>query len=987
MSKQKTNFTLPKLWDDLSLRPYLGEIRRRHGIVETLALPSMRDLPPLRIETLFVSPLLAENLVSADRDPNLWPEGKSLFDELQISPQLVVLGDPGGGKTTLTNWLAWRLSAGLTTPLPAVLEERVPLPCVLREMSAMVFTANLDLPNLAEYLAEKLLGDKADDTLKASLRARVTAGDYVLILDGVDEISVPYRKIVANWVRKATEQNACVVATSRIVGYEDGPVDREVGVEGFPTEPLTGEALRLLMQKPTDVTTPNQIEDVQQLRFNLSESRDVTPWAQRRYLMPFDQERIAAFAENWYRQRCGTEHEARQKTVDLLDSLAKSEVTQQLARTPNLLSLMAIVHRERTHLPDGKAELYDEIANAYINTIDKQRKILPGDTLARYNWKEREAWLAYVAFQMQQRRGNQNDDDDERTEDGVLADQSEVENWLTQAMRISGVAEPENAATTFLAWVARRCGLLLPRGVGRYAFVHLSFQEYFSARYLNERIMSRAFIRHDLPEDAPVTKDKLAAWGKLPVWRETLVFLFELLSTGRDADWVEDLAEILFGSIEIDISLRGTQSELAARALSDRHVRLGQKWKDRLADRCSDDAYREWKYDFHRDGSVLSALVDAGYAVILGEPAEPSNEPTKRHDSHLPFRKIADFLEIKDKSRLRILILLDEGITDITPLAEYNNLRLLEIANTQVAGITSLAGLNNLQTLAINNTQVADITPLAGLNNLQTLELINTQVTDIKPLAGLNNLQSLNLSNSQVTDITPLAGLNNLQTLDLENTAVVDITLVGELNELKWLNLNKTKVADIAPVAGLINLNGINLNNTPVTDLTPLAKLTNLNWLTLNNTLVTDLTPLAELTKLNWLTLNNTPVTDVAPLAGLNTLFSINLNHSQVTDLTPLAGLINLNWLNLNNTPVADITPLAGLINLHRLELNDTPVADITPLAGLISLHWLHLNNTLIADITPLAGLINLHSLHLKDTAVKDIVPLAGLDKLKIEIN
>lgn len=38
---------LPRLWDDLSLRPYLGEIRRRHGIVEILALPSMRDLPPV----------------------------------------------------------------------------------------------------------------------------------------------------------------------------------------------------------------------------------------------------------------------------------------------------------------------------------------------------------------------------------------------------------------------------------------------------------------------------------------------------------------------------------------------------------------------------------------------------------------------------------------------------------------------------------------------------------------------------------------------------------------------------------------------------------------------------------------------------------------------------------------------------------------------------------------------------------------------------
>lgn len=65
---------------------------------------------------------------------------------------------------------------------------------------------------------------------------------------------------------------------------------------------------------------------------------------------------------------------------------------------------MAIVHRERAHLPDGKALLYDETANAYINTIDSQRKIEPGDALAPFGWRKRKVWLARVGFEMQQRR-------------------------------------------------------------------------------------------------------------------------------------------------------------------------------------------------------------------------------------------------------------------------------------------------------------------------------------------------------------------------------------------------------------------------------------------------------------------------------------------------------------------------------------------------------------------------------------------------------
>lgn len=34
-------------------------------------------------------------------------------------------------------------------------------------------------------------------------------------------------------------------------------------------------------------------------------------WAQIRYLLPFDQTRIEAFVANWYRQRCGSDTEAR----------------------------------------------------------------------------------------------------------------------------------------------------------------------------------------------------------------------------------------------------------------------------------------------------------------------------------------------------------------------------------------------------------------------------------------------------------------------------------------------------------------------------------------------------------------------------------------------------------------------------------------------------------------------------------------------------
>lgn len=967
MKEMNQEITLPKMWDDLSLRPYLGEVSRRHGIIESIALPSMHDLPPVRIESLFVSPLLAEILVSADSEPVSWPEGKSLLVMLQEYPQLVVLGDPGGGKTTLSNWLAWRLSIGLTTPLPPVLEGRIPLPCVLREMSPAVFSPELTLPELAVKIAEKILGNKATDALKTCLRARVAAGNYVLILDGVDEIPVPHRKIVGDWVQQAAGQGAVVLATSRIVGYEDGPVHRSIS----STAKDITEFRKLLLDEPnkdagseTKELTPSKWEFLKQAALKTRESnlemldllQEPLIWAQLRYLMPFDQYRIVAFAENWYRQRCSSEQEARQKASDLLAALAQSEVTRQLARTPNLLSLMAIVHRERSHLPDGKALLYDDITNAYINTIDKQRKITPMDaTLAKYDWKDRRAWLAYVGFQMQQLRDGKNNES-EKSDGGVLADEDEVLAWLADAMRLSKVDQPEQAARTFLGWVARRSGLLLPRGEGRYAFVHLSFQEYFCACYLNSRIVNLAFIRDKVKADDPVTKEKLTNWSQNNIWRETLVFLFELLSAERGADWVEDLAEILFKSEESQ--LKGAQAALAGRVLVDQHILLGDDWKGRLADRSISQAMQDWlarKYE--SEMIILPTLLNAGYAAIVAAPLSTSIEAL---DQSLKISEFDNLQEIKNKNRLRICIVTNNNIIDLQPLAACINLQAIDVSHTQVMDATSLAGLKKLQILDLSNSQISDITSISELNNLRELNLNHLRVKNISVLSRLTSLESLNLIRTKVVNITPLANLKNLRALDLTGTKVTDLKPLKELINLQMLSINGTKVEDISPLDGLDKLQMLSLHHTNVKNINPLINLKNLINLDLGNTMVDDITSLAELKDMKFLDLNTTLVRDVKSLSALNKLMILELHHTKVADVTPLAGLKRLIILRLNDTEIENIAPLAELENLSVLNLSQTKVTDIAPFAVLNKLHRLDISNTQVTDVTPLDGLKNL---------------------------
>jgi hypothetical protein len=724
---------LPDLWDDAPLRAYLGEMSRRHGVVDSLALPNMRDMPSIRLDKLFVYPQLSTTPVNPATPVDKWPDGLNLFGSLEAAPRLVVLGDPGAGKTTLTNWLAWRLSVGMVGKLPDMLEQRLPIHCVLRELQ---FDADTSLSDLVLLVAQRLLGP-CDDKLRTRLHAWVAAKRYVLILDGVDEISTGRRKVVTAWMRQAQADDAVVLATSRLVGYDDAPVDCP------PAPTLAGMSMRgaaaLLDSGRAAVRRqPHAGENEQE-----QEQEREPGWAERRYLMPFDDRRIAAFVGNWYLQRSGSEQEAKQRAADLLAALGNSEVMQELARTPNLLSLMAIVHRERAHLPDGRALLYKEIANAYINTIDQHRKIAVNDPLTPYGWEARENWLGYVGFRMQCERAAAEGD---KSDAGVLVSEQTVLAWLTEAMQASGVSDVACSAELFLSWVARRSGLLLPRGEGVYAFVHLSFQEYFCARYLLGRVTSPAFVKGKLGPDAPVTPARLAEWGNEYLWRESLVYLLELMSSERDNDWVAELVEILFGGVEQDDDLGGNQAEFAARVLDDRHIHVSEQWKRSLARRCSWLAALYWAgWHGHYNTRVLHPMMRAGYAAIVGAG-----------DDELGALSLRSMDEVINPADLFVLAVRDDALTALPSLDEMRSLRYLYLSGTQVQDVSALAGLTGLLSLDLNDTQVQDVSALAGLTGLLSLDLSGTQVQDVSALVGMTGLQHLVLNDLQNIDTSAL---------------------------------------------------------------------------------------------------------------------------------------------------------------------------------------------------------------------------------------
>jgi formylglycine-generating enzyme required for sulfatase activity/predicted ATP-binding protein involved in virulence len=426
----------------------------------------------------------------------------SALEMLNKHKHLVLLGDPGSGKTTFVNFVSLCLAGEalkdpqvnlklMTQPLPGkytsqVWEHKtlVPVRVILRDFVASGFPSNnferATADHFWKYIESELHRTYLSDYTPYLKQELLTRGGLILF-DGLDEIP---------------EADARRVQIIQVV--ED--------------------VMRVFYLCRILVTSRTYAYQKQAYKINgLKEA----------ILAPFKKEQIALFVDHWYTHiaeiRNLNRNDAKGRAVLLKRAINNSKRLQELAERPLLLTLIASLHAWRGgSLPEQREELYSNAVDLLLDWWERPRIvrdekgniILLQPSLMEWLKVDRKrirGLLNQLAYE-----AHKNQPDLTGTAD------------IAEEALVSGMLQISNLNINpgkLLEYLRDRAGILLSRGIKVYTFPHRTFQEYLAACYL---------IDKDFPEHVSTLVKK-----DLNRWREvTLLAASKAVRGSESSVWI-----------------------------------------------------------------------------------------------------------------------------------------------------------------------------------------------------------------------------------------------------------------------------------------------------------------------------------------------------------------------------------------------------------------------------------------------------------------
>jgi Leucine-rich repeat (LRR) protein len=133
------------------------------------------------------------------------------------------------------------------------------------------------------------------------------------------------------------------------------------------------------------------------------------------------------------------------------------------------------------------------------------------------------------------------------------------------------------------------------------------------------------------------------------------------------------------------------------------------------------------------------------------------------------------------------------GISDIRPLRAAKKLRVLLLGENEITDLSPISDLS-LRWLDISKNPISDLSPLSSMHSLETIWASYMKVSKIDALREMKNLQYISLEHNEIKDISPLNTIKTLEFLGVAQNEIEDFEVLGTHTSLRFLSLKGNPV-------------------------------------------------------------------------------------------------------------------------------------------------------------------------------------------------